>query len=85
MNVVNAMWFVLSQELTQIRIFLIIIYILSLTDAANSEHSPGEKKIQKEIETIDYIDKWVYAKQKVNIQQKAQIEPVIIETNTEPK
>ncbi|XP_030571910.1 tight junction protein ZO-1 isoform X11 [Drosophila novamexicana] len=27
------------------------------SDAANSEHSPGEKKIQKEIETIDYIDK----------------------------
>ncbi|KRF82927.1 uncharacterized protein Dvir_GJ26529, partial [Drosophila virilis] len=27
------------------------------SDAANSEHSPGEEKMQKEIETIDYIDK----------------------------
>lgn len=30
-----------------------------LTDAGNCEDSPGEEKIQKEIETIDYIDKWV--------------------------
>lgn len=32
---------------------------LPLTDAGNCEDSPGEEKIQKEIETIDYIDKWV--------------------------
>lgn len=36
-----------------------------LTDAANIESSPGEEKIQKEIETIDYIDKWVNAQKKV--------------------
>lgn len=30
---------------------------LPLSDAGNCEDSPGEEKIQKEIETIDYIDK----------------------------
>lgn len=39
--------------------FLIRLSFFPLTDAGNCEDSPGEEKIQKEIETIDYIDKWV--------------------------